>query len=105
MAIEVQHADANNFKDIIAKGTVLVDFWATWCGPCRMQGKILEELAKTIDEGSAAIVKVDIDNNADLASEYGVTSIPALFVFKDGEIDEEFVGVQQADTLKDAMSK
>ena len=87
------------------KGTpVLVDFWAPWCGPCQMQGPILDELSSSIG-GKAKIFKVNVDDNNDLASQYGIMSIPALKVFKDGEVVEEMVGVHDKNALMEVIEK
>lgn len=72
---------------------VLVDFWATWCGPCRMIGPSVEELA-TEYQGKAKVFKVDVDSEGDLASQYGIMSIPALLVFKGGKVVDKMVGAQ-----------
>ncbi|NCP67568.1 thioredoxin [bacterium] len=79
---------------------VLVDFWAPWCGPCQMIGPVLEELSNEIGDG-AKIVKINVDEESEIASKYGVMSIPALKVFKGGEIVDEAVGVRpKADLLE-----
>lgn len=77
--------DLNNegFDEFISKGTVVVDFWAEWCGPCKMLTPILEELDSEME--GITFVKVDADANADLARELGVSSIPSVFIFRDGE--------------------
>ena len=77
---------------------VLVDFWAEWCGPCKMLGPVLDQLAE--DQGDAVkIAKVNVDENQPLAVEYGVKSIPLLLFFKDGEVRDTVVGVTDKDTL------
>jgi thioredoxin 1 len=83
---------------------VLVDFWAPWCGPCQMQGPIIDELAGSVG-GKAKIFKVNVDDNNDLASQYGIMSIPALKVFKDGEVVEEMVGVHDKKALMEIIEK
>ncbi len=93
-----------NFKDEIASGVTLVDFWAEWCGPCQMMLPILEELSTKM-EGKAKISKVNVDENPALAAQFRVMSIPTLLVMKDGEVVEQLVGVQQADALETTLSK
>ena len=97
-------ANESNFdSDILgAKGTVLVDFWAPWCGPCKMQTPILEKIA---DDSSveAMIVKVNTDENPSIAQKYNIVSIPTLILFKDGQETERFVGVQPESVLKDKL--
>ncbi len=93
-----------NFESTVKEGITLVDFWAPWCGPCMNQLPILEVVADRVS-GEEKVAKCNIDENAQLAAKYGIQSIPALLVFKNGEVTEQFVGVQQADTLVDAMAK
>jgi thioredoxin 1 len=83
----------DNFETTIASGVTLVDFWAPWCGPCKSLGPILEEAAGELGD-KAKIVKVNTDENIALAQKYGVSSIPFMVVFKDGEPVDQTVGVQ-----------
>ena len=81
---------------------VLIDFWAPWCGPCRMQGPILDQVSDTVGE-KAIIAKVNVDEEPQLAATFGVQSIPTLVVLKGGQIAKRWVGVQQAPTLIQAL--
>lgn len=93
-------SDGNFAAEVLgAGGTVLVDFWAPWCGPCRMQTPILEGIAKELN-GRARIVKLNTDENPQTARQYGINSIPTLILFKDGKEVERMVGVQPAESLK-----
>lgn len=95
----VLHINKDNFKDEVlnSQGVVLVDFYADWCGPCRMMSPIIEELAKELKE--TKFVKVNVDENPDLASEYQIFSIPTILIFKNGNIIHQFVGVVGKDTI------
>lgn len=99
---EVVILSTSNFDQIISKGVVLVDFWATWCPPCRIQGPIIKDLAADIG-GLATISKLDVDQHGQVAQRYQVRSIPTLIIFKDGEPVRRFVGVQQKETLDAAI--
>ena len=91
-----------NFQEEIKVGLVLVDFWAPWCGPCQMMGPIIEELSDEF-EGKIKIAKLNVDENQNVASRYEILSIPALKVFKDGEIIEELTGLQPKEVLVEKL--
>lgn len=93
------HLDKDTFDTEISQGTTLVDFWATWCGPCRMQAPILDELDKELG-GAVKIGKVDVDSEMELAKRYRVMSIPTLLVFKDGALVSRAVGLQEIEQLR-----
>lgn len=80
---------------------VLVDFWATWCGPCKMQGPIVEQIADEADD--VKVGKVDVDENPDIASKYNIMSIPTLIVFKNGEPTAKAVGVQRREQILEML--
>jgi len=103
MAIEINDT---NFKSEVTDSEmpVLVDFWAPWCGPCRMVAPILEELAKEYD-GKVKVVKINVDDSPNTAGEYGVRSIPTLILFKDGKVFEQTVGAQSKEKLKQLVDK
>ncbi|MBQ7250109.1 MAG: thioredoxin [Bacilli bacterium] len=87
----IKHVKTNaEFEEAIAKGEVLVDFWATWCGPCRMLAPVLEEVGAEHPE--LTIVKVDVDEASDLAAKFGISSIPTLIRFQDGKIIDKTLG-------------
>ena len=97
MAIELTDA---NFDEVVLKSEkpVLVDFWAEWCGPCRMVGPIVEELGNDY-EGKAVIGKVDVDNNPGISNKFGIRNIPTILFFKNGEVADKQVGAVPKNTL------
>ena len=102
MALEI--TDANYEEVLNSDQLVIVDFWAEWCGPCRMVGPIVEELA-TEYAGKAVIGKVDVDSNDDITSKYGIRNIPTILFFKNGEIVDKQVGAAQKSALVEKIDK
>ena len=101
MSAGILELTESNFAAETRSGLVLVDFWAPWCGPCRMQTPILEQLVGKVP--GANIAKLNVDDAGAIAAKFNVMSIPTLLVLKDGRIVQQFVGVQQAATLVAAL--
>lgn len=102
----VIHADEGTFEQAVLQSDVpvVVDFWAAWCGPCKAIAPVLDELSSEY-EGKARIVKIDVDSNPNLAAQYGIRSIPSLFVFKNGEKVDNVVGAQPKSQLSALLNK
>ena len=94
----IKHANEDNFQSLIANGVVLVDFWAEWCGPCKMISPILEQIAEDF-EGKVTVVKVNIEEAREVSDKLGIMSIPTLQVYVDGEKKEEKVGFLPKEVL------
>jgi|TARA_B110000914_G_scaffold225420_1_gene246075 thioredoxin 1 len=101
MALEINDA---NFDEIVLKSTkpVMVDFWAEWCGPCRMLGPIIEEVSKDF-EGKAVVGKLDVDANQEFAAKYGVRNIPTVLIFDKGELVNRQVGVSPKKVYSESL--
>ncbi|MQW23978.1 MULTISPECIES: thioredoxin [unclassified Lactococcus] len=89
----------NNFDVETSSGLVLIDFWATWCGPCQIQGPIIEQLANELSEQEMKIGKLDVDANPNTAQKYGILSIPTLLFMNDGEIVKQVSGIHTKSQL------
>ena len=100
----ITNVTKENFdKEVMqAEGTVLIDFWAAWCGPCRMMGPIIEEIAEEKAD-TIKVGKINVDENQDLAMEYGVMSIPTIVIIKNGEVEKTFVGVRGKNEILGAI--
>jgi thioredoxin 1 len=98
----VNHISDENFKDEVASGVSLVDFYADWCGPCRMIAPMLEDLAKEF-AGKAKLVKLNVDESQKVSADYAVSSIPTLILFKDGQEMQRIVGVRDEEFLREMI--
>ena len=100
----VIHLTDQNFQEKVVEssGIVLVDFWAPWCAPCRMLGPLLEKLGQEL-KGRAQIAKLNVDENPQTASQFGIMSIPNLILFKDGQKVEQLIGLQTKETIKEKI--
>lgn len=94
----IMHLTKDNFDSVTSSGLVLVDFWATWCGPCRMQAPILDELDEQLGD-KVKVCKLDVDDEPAIAQRFGVMSIPTLMVFRNGEMISKEVGVHTVEQL------
>lgn len=100
---ELQHLDNKNFKEFLkSKDVVLVDFFATWCGPCKMLSPVLSEVAKEVGN-TYAIAKVDIDEQYDLAKTFGIMSVPTMIIFEKGEERQRLIGYRQKQDIINAL--
>lgn len=102
MSAGIVELNVANFQTNIAKGVILVDFWAPWCGPCRMQTPVLEQMAPKL-AGKAVIGKINVDECPQLAGQFSVQSIPTLLIFKNGEVVQQMVGYQTEAKLMAAI--
>ena len=102
--MSVLELTGEDFDGTIASGDTLVDFWAPWCGPCMRMGPVLDEVASEMD-GKLQVCKMNVDENSEKAVEHGVSSIPAMLVFKDGVKVGEIIGYHSHDDLKQELQK
>ena len=103
--MEVKHFTQENFDEEVKNynGKVLVDFWATWCGPCKMMAPIVEKLAERITSNNIKIGKIDVDENPNLAQEYEIMSIPTFILFENGKVKNKSVGMQDIASLEELI--
>lgn len=101
--MEIIHANESNFNELINNGKILVDFFATWCGPCKMLSPVLEEIAS--DRSDTKIIKVDVDECSNIAKEFGVMSIPTLILIDSGKIVDKKIGFQSKEEIVEWLGK
>ncbi len=94
----VKHLEDNNLDELIKKGTVLVDFYAEWCGPCKMLGPVLEQL-------DCEVIKVDVDKHNELAIKNGVMSVPTVFIYENGTLVNKFIGFKTLEEIQEILKK
>lgn len=97
------HLENEDFNDLIKEGIVLVDFYAQWCGPCKMLAPVLEDLAN--ETSAFKIIKVDVDKHNELARNYGIMSVPTMLIIKDNEIRKSMVGFLPKDVIMNEINK
>lgn len=102
----IVHVNFSNWQNevLLSSIPVLVDFWAEWCGPCQMMGRVLEDVAPQLS-GKIKIAKVNVDEEQELAAQFHVRSIPTLLIFKDGKVEEQMVGAMNKSTLLAKLSQ
>lgn len=100
----ISQATDQNFSEATSEGLVIADFWADWCGPCKMVAPVLEEIDSEMSD-QVKIVKLDVDANQETAGNFGVMSIPTLIFFKDGEVVDKVVGYQPKESLVEVINK